>query len=200
MRIMSCLGLFVRCGEREREQRNPGFLSLPIMARNRRRIVDNMSDNIEEDDATQRREPDADAVDAVEDEDQQNRQDRSAVSRSGRGESSKRAAAQDGVANEPDDDAEDATPVFDAESFGNKPLTRPDGQKLQGMASDWNMIETHLKESAFSLLTEVSAAVAEYAEDSTARKVTTLRLPASLCAHFSCLGTREARRSHERDH
>jgi E3 SUMO-protein ligase NSE2 len=163
------------------------------MARNRRRIVDNMSDNIEEDDATQRREPDA--VDAVEDEDLQNqtRQARSAVSRSGqRGESSKKAAAaQSGVANERDDDdadadAEDATPVFDADSFGNKPLSRPDGQKLQGMASDWNMIETHLKESAFSLLTEVSAAVAEYADDSTARKVTTLRLHACIlpCSLF----------------
>ena len=148
------------------------------MARNRRRIVDNMSDNIEEDDATQRREPDA--ADAVEDEDLENRQARSAVSRSGRGKSSRRtaaaAAAENGVADEDerDDDAEDATPVFDADSFGNKPLSRPDGQKLQGMASDWNMIETQLKESAFSLLTEVSAAVAEYADDSTARKVTSL--------------------------
>ncbi len=142
------------------------------MARNRRRIVDNMSDNIEEQDATQRRE--ADAVDADEDEDQQNRQTRSTLSRSAHGESSKGAAAQNGVANErDDDDAEDATPVFDADSFGNKPLSRPDGQKLQGMASDWNMIETQLKESAFTLLTEVSAAVAEYADDSTARKVTT---------------------------
>jgi hypothetical protein len=168
------------------------------MARNRRRIVDNMSDNIEEDDATQRREPDA--VDAVEDEDQQNRQARSAVSRSGRGESSKMAAAQSGVANERDEDAEDATPVFDADSFGNKPLGRHDGQKLQGMASDWNMIETQLKETAFSLLTEVSAAVAEYADDSTARKVTSLRVPASFRAHSSCLGIREAGRSYERDH
>jgi E3 SUMO-protein ligase NSE2 len=157
-----------------------------------------MSDNIEEDDATQRREPDA--VDAVEDEDQQNRQARSAVSRSGRGESSKMAAAQSGVANERDEDAEDATPVFDADSFGNKPLGRHDGQKLQGMASDWNMIETQLKETAFSLLTEVSAAVAEYADDSTARKVTSLRLPASFRAHSSCLGIREAGRSYERDH
>lgn len=161
-----------------------------------------MSDNIEEeDDATHHREPDA--VDAVEDEDQENRQTRSAVSRSGRGESSKRAAAQSGVANEGDDDVEDATPVFDAESFGNKPLSRPDGQKLQGMASDWNMMETQLKETAFSLLTEVSAAVAEYADDSTARKVTTLRLclPASFCAHSSsCSGIREAGRPHERDH
>jgi len=168
------------------------------MARSRRRIIDHMSDNIEEDDATQRREPDA--VDAVEDEEQQHRQARSAVSRSGQGESSKRAAAQSVVANERDEDAEDSTPVFDADSFGNKPLSRHDGQKLQGLASDWNMIETHLKETAFSLLTEVSAAVAEYADDSTAKKVTTLRLPASFHVHPSCLGIREARRSHERDH
>jgi E3 SUMO-protein ligase NSE2 len=148
------------------------------MARGRRRIVDNMSDHIEEDDATQRREPNA--VDAVEDEDEHNRQGPSAVSRSGQGESSKGAAAQSGgaVADERDEeeDAEDATPAFDAESFGRKPLSRPDGQKLQGMASDWNMIETHLKETAFSLLTEVSTAVAEYADDGTARKVTVLRL------------------------
>src|SRR6267154_929363 len=169
------------------------------MARNRRRIVDNMSDNIEEDDGTQRQE-EPDAVDTVEDEDQQDRQPRSAVSRSARGESSKRAAAQNGVANERDDDGEDATPVFDVDSFGNKPLSRHDGQKLQGMASDWNMIETQLKESAFSLLTEVSAAVAEYADDSTARKVSTLRLPASFRAHSSYSGIREAGRSHEGDH
>ena len=141
------------------------------MARRRRHIADNMSDNIEEDDATHHREQ-PDTVDADEDEDQQqHRQVRSAVSRSGPGESSKRAAAQNDVANEREDEAEDATPVFDAESFGNKPLRRHDGQKLQGMASDWNMIESHLKESAFSLLTEVSAAVAEYADDSKARKV-----------------------------
>ena len=171
------------------------------MARGRRRIVDNMSDHIEEEnDATQRRR-ESDTVDADEDEELENRQARSAVSRSGRGESSKRAAAQNGVANDRDDeDGEDATPVFDADSFGNKPLSRHDGQKLQGMASDWNMIETHLKESAFALLTEVSAAVAEYADDSSVGKVTTLRLPASFRAHSSCLGIREAGRSHETEH
>jgi E3 SUMO-protein ligase NSE2 len=170
------------------------------MARSRRRVVDNMSDNIEEDDATQHRE--VDAVDADEDEDQQNRQSRSTLGRSAQGGSATKraAAAQNGVANERDDDAEDATPVFDADSFGNKPLSRPDGQKLQGMASDWNMIETRLKESAFSLLTEVSTAVAEYADDSTARKVTTLRPHAPFHAHSSCQGTGEAGRSHERDH
>ncbi|SRR5258708_36593959 len=169
------------------------------MARSRRRIVDNMSDNIEEDDATHHQE--VDAVDADEDEDQQNRQSRSTMSRPAQGESAtKRAAAQNDVANERDDDTEDATPVFDPDSFGDKPLSRHDGQKLQGMASDWNMIGTHLKESAFSLLTEVSTAVAEYADDSTARKVMALRPPASFHAHSSYQGIGEAGRSHERDH
>jgi hypothetical protein len=146
-----------------------------------------MSDHIEEEDATQRREVDDDAVD--EDEDRQARPSRSRLSR---GESSsKRTAARaangaeserDGEAEE--DDGDDATPAFDKDALGNKPLSRHDGQKLQGLAADWNMIESHLKENAFTLLTEVSTAVAEYADDSIAKKVTTLRplalLPCSL--------------------
>lgn len=139
-----------------------------------------MSDHIEEDDdAPQRQE--VDAVDADEDEeDQQPRPPpRKKQSRSAQGESSRSAAAE----TEHDDDAQDATPAFDEDAFGNKPLSRHDGQKLQGMASDWNMIETNLKESAFSLLTEVSTAVAEYADDSTAEKVTSSRPPPSLHAH-----------------
>jgi hypothetical protein len=87
-------------------------------------------------------------------------------------------------------------------------MSRHDGQKLQGMASDWNMIESHLKESAFSLLTEVSTAVAEYADDNTARKVSTLRRPPSWLAGVpppvlvsdNSTGTRKVGRAHERDH
>jgi len=142
----------------------------------RRRVVDTMSDHIEEEDATQHRE--VDAVDADEDEDQQPRA-RPTRTRSTRGEpSSKRAAAEE---TERDDDAEcdDATPAFDKDALGSKPLTRNDGQKLQGLAADWNMIGSQLKENAFTLLTEVSTAVAEYADESTAREVTTLRPPAS---------------------
>ena len=151
--------------------------------------MDTMSDHIEEEDATQRREEADDAVDADEDEDQQVlRQAGSSRSRltRGRGSSSKKAAAaaaaaRSGGESEHDDDAEDATPAFDGDKLENKPLSRTDGQKLQGMASDWNMIETHLKESAFSLLTEVSTAVAEYADDNTAQKVTLLRAPLLSC-------------------
>lgn len=143
------------------------------MPRNRRRVVDTMSDHIEEDDATQRQE--VDPVDGDEDEDEQPRPARRTLSRSVLGESSRVALARSAPDIERDDDAQDATPVFDEEdTLGNKPLSRHDAQKLQGMASDWNMIETHLRESAFSLLTEVSTAVAEYADDSTAKKVTTL--------------------------
>ena len=150
---------------------------------NRRRIVDTMSDHIEEEDATQRREVD-DAVDPEEDEDQQVRQAGPSRNRLTRGGGSSKkaaaaaaAAARSGAESERDDDAEDATPAFDEDKLENKPLSRTDAQKLQGMASDWNMIETHLKESAFSLLTEVSAAVAEYADDNTAQKVTLPRAP-----------------------
>jgi E3 SUMO-protein ligase NSE2 len=157
--------------------------------RNRRRVVDTMSDHIEEDDdASQRQEID-DAVEAdeheqeeedEEDHEQQQQQQprpprsRKKLNRSAaaQGESSRTAAAANNDdADEREDDAQDATPVFDEDAFGNKPLSRHDGQKLQGMASDWNMIETNLKESAFSLLTEVSSAVAEYADDGTAEKV-----------------------------
>ena len=153
---------------------------------NRRRIVDTMSDHIEEEDATQRREVD-DAVDPEEDEDQQVRQagpSRNRLTRGG-GSSKKAAAAaaaasaRSGAESERDDDAKDATPAIDEDKLENKPLSRTDAQKLQGMASDWNMIETHLKESAFSLLTEVSAAVAEYADDNTAQKVSLPRVPSS---------------------
>jgi hypothetical protein len=128
---------------------------------------DTMSDHIEEEEGdatTQRREVDAVDADEDGDEDRQTRPSRS------RGESSSKKAA---VESEHDDDAgedDDATPAFDADALGNKPMSRHDGQKLQGMASDWNMIETHLRESAFSLLTEISTAVAEYADDGTATK------------------------------
>jgi hypothetical protein len=150
------------------------------MPRRRRRVVDAMSDNIEEDeDATQRQE-DVDAVDADEDEDQQPRPPRRTVGRSGQGESSNMAAARGALDPERDDDAQDETPpVFDEATLGNKPLSRHDGQKLQGMASDWNMIGSNLKDHAFSLLTEISAAVAEYPEDSTAQKVVTAHPPLS---------------------
>ena len=163
---------------------------------------DATSDHIEEEeDATPRREV-VDAVDAEEeDEDhQQVRQAGPSRNRSARrgGESSSKkaaaaaSAARSGAESERDDEAGDATPAFDEEQLGNKPLSRHDAQKLQGMASDWNMIETHLKESAFSLLTEVSTAVAEYADDNTAQKVTTARpsfssscVPSRACSDVS---------------
>jgi len=146
------------------------------MPRNRRRVVDTMSDHIEEeDDASQR--PEVDAVDPDEDEeDQQPHPPRRTLGRSSQGESSR--SAPNAPELDRDDDAQDSTtPVFDEDAFGNKPLSRHDGQKLQGMASDWNMIETNLKESAFSLLTEVSSAVAEYGDDKTATKVISPRPP-----------------------
>jgi len=182
------------------------IVSIPfqfIMPRNRRRVVDAMSDNIEEeDDAMQSQHRDVDAVDAEEDEeeaDQQPRPPRRTLSRSGKAESSGMAAARtsaietererDGDADadadaDEDEDATDATPAFDADSFGNKPLSRHDGQRLQGMASDWNMMETNLKDNAFSLLTRVSTAVAEYADESMAKKVG-VDWGALLCPHLA---------------
>ncbi|KAI0260215.1 hypothetical protein BC834DRAFT_556285 [Gloeopeniophorella convolvens] len=112
--------------------------------RSRRRVADAMSDGIEEDAAPQHM--DEDAVDE-EDEDVQPRPPRRTVTN---GTAANNGEAQDG---------------FDEESFGNQPLDRHEGQKLQGIALDWNMIATNLKDSAFSLLTEVSGAVAEYADD-----------------------------------
>ena len=143
------------------------------MPRYRRRVVEAMSDHIEEDDDASQNQ-DVDAVDADEDEDQQPRPPRRNLGRAGRERSfAARGAPRDTPVPERDerDDAQDADAVFDEEAFGNKPLNRNDGQKLHGMASDWNMIRTNLKESAFSLLTEVSTAVAEYAEEDTAEKV-----------------------------
>lgn len=190
------------------------FYSIPsyciIMPRNsrRRRIVDDtMSDHIEEDATTQRR--DVDAVDAVDEDEDEDRQTRPARSRGGASSSSKKASAAAAESERDDnEEEEDATPAFDADALGNKPMSRHDGQKLQGMASDWNMIESHLKESAFSLLTEVSTAVAEYADDNTARKVSTLRRPPSWLAGVpppvlvsdNSTGTRKVGRAHERDH
>ena len=146
------------------------------MPRNKRRVVDTMSDHIEEEDDTSQR-PEADAVDPDEDEeDQQPHPPRRTLGRSSQGESSR--SAPNAPELDRDDDAQDSTtPAFDEDAFGNKPLSRHDGQKLQGMASDWNMIETNLKESAFSLLTEVSTAVAEYGDDKTATKVISPRPP-----------------------
>jgi len=184
------------------------------MPRTRGRVVDTMSDHIEEDDDASQR-PDVDAVDAEEDEEEDEQQPRPpprrTLTRSAQGESSRSAAAAAAAAarNSPelerDDDAQDATThVFDEDAFGNKPLGRHDGQKLQGMASDWNMIETNLKESAFSLLTEVSTAVAEYGDDKTATKVIdsrpSLRSRMLTLSLFTHVGTREAGCSHERYH
>jgi hypothetical protein len=141
------------------------------MPRYRRRAVEAMSDHIEEDDnATQNQ--DVDAVDADEDEDEQPRPPRRTLSRTTR-EQSFRGAPRDSPVPERDepDDAQDTAAIFDEDAFGNKPLNRQDGQRLHGMASDWNMIRTNLKESAFTLLTEVSTAVAEYADEDTAEKV-----------------------------
>lgn len=147
----------------------------------RRRIVDNMSDHIEEEDATQRVREVDDTVDADEDEDRQARPSRSRLTRGEAASTSKRAAAAR-TESERDDDAEDdaATPAFDKDALGRRPLGRHEGQKLQGLAADWNMIGTQLKENAFALLTDVSTAVAEYADDSVAEKVTTLRPPCLL--------------------
>ena len=143
------------------------------MPRSRRRVVEALSDHIEEDDdATQNQ--DVDTVDADEDEDQQPRPSRRTLNRVARERSfAAKGAPRDTPAPERDDtdDAQDAAAVFDEDVFGNKPLNRNDGQKLHGMASDWNMIRTTLKESAFSLMTEVSTAVAEYADEDTAEKV-----------------------------
>jgi E3 SUMO-protein ligase NSE2 len=158
------------------------------MPRYRRRVVDAMSDHIEDNDedvdATRRRNVD-DAVDADEDEDQQPRSPRRTANRKAQAESSRAGAAR----NEPDpgddDDAQDAMATFDEDAFGNKPLSRHDAQKLQGMASDWNMIESNLKESAFTLLTEVSTAVAEYADESIADKVC---FPSPDTPRFACSG------------
>ncbi|KAH9065321.1 hypothetical protein EDB87DRAFT_1555887 [Lactarius vividus] len=135
------------------------------MPRYRRRAVEAMSDNIEEDDdATQNQE--VDAVDADEDEDRQPRRPRRTQSRMVRG-----APRETPVPERDDpDDAQDAAAVFDEDAFGNKPLNRNDGQRLHGMAADWNMIRKNLKESAFSLLTEVSTAVAEYVDEDNAEK------------------------------
>ncbi|KAI9435379.1 hypothetical protein F5148DRAFT_1266636 [Russula earlei] len=145
------------------------------MPRNRRRVVDTVSDHIDDDDATQPQSRDVDPVDAEgEEEDEQPRPPkRRNLSRFGQGqaESSKMAKARDAMEAERSDDGageRDATPAFDGDELGNKPLSRHDAPRLQGMASDWNMIESHLKENAFSLLTEVSAAVAEHADEGTA--------------------------------
>ncbi|KAH9002686.1 hypothetical protein EDB86DRAFT_197703 [Lactarius hatsudake] len=136
------------------------------MPRYRRRAVEAMSDNIEEDDdATQNQE--VDAVDADEDEDLQPRRPRRTQSRVARGAAPRETPIPE--RDEPDD-AQDVAAVFDEDAFGNKPLNRNDGQRLHGMAADWNMIRKHLKESAFSLLTEVSTAVAEYADEDNSEK------------------------------
>ncbi|KAI0304329.1 hypothetical protein B0F90DRAFT_1666848 [Multifurca ochricompacta] len=137
------------------------------MPRYRRRVVDAMSDHIEDDEETQRQ--DVDAVDVDEDEDLQPRPLRRTRSSVVQGGSLKEGVVRN-VSEIERDDGQDGIPVFHENEFGNKPLNRSEGQKLQGIASDWNMIQTNLKESAFSLLTEVSTAVAEYADEGTAQK------------------------------
>ena len=53
---------------------------------------------------------------------------------------------------------------FDPNNFPDQPITGQDAAKLQYMAQDWGQMSSLIEASAFPLLNEVAAAVAEYAD------------------------------------
>ena len=53
---------------------------------------------------------------------------------------------------------------FDPNNFPEQPITGQDAAKLQYMAQDWGQMSSLIEASAFPLLNEVAAAVAEYAD------------------------------------
>ncbi|THH07185.1 hypothetical protein EW146_g9393, partial [Bondarzewia mesenterica] len=127
------------------------------------------SDGIEEAEASQRQEEDA-----VVDDDEEEEQPRRSI----KTKSKKTPVKEERTGRDPDpeddddDDDEDGegVVVFDEENFGNHPLNKSDGQKLQGMASDWRMIEKNLRDTAFTLLNDVASAVAEVEDDEDTEK------------------------------
>jgi hypothetical protein len=119
-------------------------------------------DDVEDADQTQR--PEHDDVDMGEEEDAQPRRAKgkgkapATSSKGARAGTSRRQ--QDAGDNDGDEERNDDV-RFNEEAFGNKPINAHEGQKLQGMASDWNQMGQTLKNSAFTLLNEVASAVAE---------------------------------------
>lgn len=56
-------------------------------------------------------------------------------------------------------------------NFQDQPLTRMDLQKLGGVADDWNMIRKQVHTQHFSLMNEIGANVAEFADSEKSQKV-----------------------------
>ncbi|KAI0056566.1 hypothetical protein BV25DRAFT_1565135 [Artomyces pyxidatus] len=130
-----------------------------------RRAADAMSDNIEEDDASRREDEDA-VVDEEEEEEEQVRRPKTRKGKAGK----QRALEPLSDAGEDEVVPDNSEPVNE-ETFGNKPLDRNEGQKIQGMASDWNAMDGNLRAGAFTLLSEVASAVAEYGEGEETEKL-----------------------------
>ncbi|THH16547.1 hypothetical protein EW146_g4097 [Bondarzewia mesenterica] len=129
------------------------------------------SDGIEEAEASQRQEEDA----VVDDDEEEEQPRRNVKTKSKKTPVKEERTRRDPDPEDDDDDEDDedgeGVVVFDEENFGNHPLNKSDGQKLQGMASDWRMIEKNLRDTAFTLLNDVASAVAEVEDDEDTEKV-----------------------------
>ncbi|TFY69080.1 hypothetical protein EVG20_g3302 [Dentipellis fragilis] len=132
---------------------------MPIASSSRRRRAADPASDIEED-ASQRM--DEDAVE------EQPRKRSTAVAKV---KAERKPDVQAGSDNdEGEEEPADDEPPINEENFGNQPIDRQEAAKLNGMASDWTMMEETLRRSAFGLLTEVASAVAEFEDPDNVEK------------------------------
>jgi len=130
---------------------------IPVMPSSRRRRT-TQADDIE--DPTQAPRPEPDDVDMDDEEDEPRPRRTKGKGKAPTNDHRSRSAARRHANGDGADAMVDEEP-FDADGFGNRPITAIEGQKLQGIALDWDQTALILKNSAFTLLNEVASAVAE---------------------------------------
>lgn len=130
------------------------------------------SSDIEEDQPTQGKNKDR----ADDDEDAHSRRSRT-VKREKKPTASRRAKDDDSGENvagggENDEDNDDGR--INIDDFHNQPLVKADGGKLQGLASDWDLMEKKIRQN-WNVVGDVAAAMAEVAEGKEGEKVRYIR-------------------------
>ncbi|VDC02398.1 unnamed protein product [Peniophora sp. CBMAI 1063] len=63
---------------------------------------------------------------------------------------------------------------FDPDNFHDQPIAAEEAVKLQHMAQDWGQMISHVEATAFTLLDEVAAAVAETADEGDSKELSSL--------------------------
>ncbi|KAJ7147531.1 hypothetical protein C8R43DRAFT_535232 [Mycena crocata] len=130
---------------------------MPVATSRRKRATRQASSDIEEDQPTQARH----ARDDVDDEEEdvparRPKKEKPAVKKE------KGAAKGQSRQAQPDEDDDDDDDRIDIENFADQPLTKADCSKIQGLASDWDSIETALHQPS-PIISGVAASMTEAA-------------------------------------